>query len=84
MSHSDKSDLNSKDQAKCCDGKGQVLSEEQMANFENSMSKNRHHFYNEESKGKDGLSQRENHLASRHHVLEYQRCYNKFTPTPMP
>eukprot|EP00347_Sterkiella_histriomuscorum_P014339 403361250 len=72
-----------KEQIKCCDGFGKVITDEQFENFEQSLSKNRHHFYNEGGNN-DQENHKESQSATRHHVLEYQRSYNKFTPTPMP
>ena len=50
----------------CCDGFGKVLSDEHIKQFEQKMNKYHHHYYGPQIPG----------------ILEYQRVYNKFTPTP--
>ena len=47
-----------------------MISDEQFANFEQSLSKNRHHFYSENT-FETNDNQKESQSASRHHVLEY-------------
>ncbi|TNV83269.1 hypothetical protein FGO68_gene11080 [Halteria grandinella] len=51
----------------CCDGTGKVISEEHQKQFEQQMKRYHHHYYGPQIPG----------------ILEYQRVYNKFTPTPM-
>ena len=51
----------------CCDGTGKVFSEEHVKQFEQQLNKYHHHYYGPQIPG----------------ILEYQRVYNKFTPTPL-
>jgi len=52
---------------------GNVITSDQIEKFEKSLSKNHHHVYESNGvKNSDPLA------------LEYQRVYNKFTPTPLP
>ncbi len=51
----------------CCDGYGKVISDEHVKQFEQQMNKYHHHYYGPQIPG----------------IVEYQRVYNKFTPTPL-
>ncbi|CDW89701.1 mannose-1-phosphate guanylyltransferase [Stylonychia lemnae] len=64
-------------QKQCCDGFGKVISDDQFAKFEESLNKNHHHFY-------DGNTFGVSETRTGTGTLEYQRVYNKYTPTPLP